>query len=249
MQRLEEEIRKIVCTAVEADPKSFYYREPIVGFAAADDPLYEELSAKIGYPQIHPKEFLADAQGVAVYFIPFSRKIVDSVRKSKVISALWSDAYAETNTLLAEIGEKLVAALTAAGMKARGEPPTYTSASYDKVNLRANWAHKSSAVIAGIGTFGLNHLVVTKKGTAGRLGSIVTTARLTPTKRPDHPYCLFYKTGKCRFCVENCPTGALWVDGSFDRFRCNAYLDGKSLHKMEQGCGMCSAGPCAMKGF
>jgi len=244
VRSMEELIKKLIEDEIKNHPKSFYFRESILGIASAADPLYQELDCLIGRPQVHPKILLENAQTVIVYFLPFSAFVVKTIQQDAVISAVWSDAYFETNELLAKIGEKLCGYLGDLGIRA-----VCTGAPFDKRTLSADWAHKSSAVVAGIGTFGLNHLLVTKSGTAGRLGSVVTDAKIEPTKRPDHPYCLFYKTGKCKVCVEKCPSGALSEDGSFDRFRCGAYLDGKSLDKMDQGCGMCSSGPCAMRGF
>ena len=245
MSNLSEDIENIIKIEVKNSEESYRFREPIIGFASADDPMYEKLTEIIGTKQLLPREILPKAKTVIVYFIPFSFEIIEKIQEKNVIVQEWSDNYTAGNNLLARISSVLEKTLTDRGISVRTEPPTNN---YDPIQLTAKWSHKSSAVIAGIGTFGLNHLLITKSGTAGRLNSLIIDADIPITKRPDSSYCLYYKTGKCKVCVEKCPSGALSTDG-FDRFRCNAYLDGKNIHDLQQGCGMCSSGPCAKKGF
>lgn len=244
MMKREEIIQKIN-QIVEKSEYARFYKQPIVGFADAKDPLYEELDEIIQVKQMRPEELLASAKTVIVFFLPFSKYLMEKVQNGHTIVQAWSHAYQITNELLAQIQKEVMAELAKEGYEVCGEPPTMN---YDPINLTAKWSHKSSAVIAGIGTFGLNRLLITREGTAGRLNSLVTSASFEPTKRPDRSYCLYFQTGKCKVCVKNCPSGALTTNG-FDRFRCNAYLDGKNIHDWEQGCSICSRGPCAMKGF
>jgi epoxyqueuosine reductase len=242
---LAELVQNVIQDEVRGWKESNLFRDPIVGFADAEDPLYDKLDEIIGVPQLHPKKLLPCAKTVIVYFVPFSLEVIQKIQGQHVIVQEWSDCYTSGNLLLARISETLQLVLQEQGFSVKTEPPTNM---YDPVALTAKWAHKSSAVIAGIGTFGLNHLLITKSGTAGRISSLITDAKISSTPRPATPYCLYYKTGKCKVCLEKCPTGALSIDG-FDRFRCNAYLDGKNIHDLQQGCGMCSSGPCASKGF
>ena len=217
---LAEEVQELIQVMVKNHPKTRYYREPIIGYASASDPLYDQLDELIGNPQIHPKNMLA--------------------------STILSDAYMYTNELLDKIMKQVQLLLASKGYHSACEPPTEN---FDHVSKTACWGHKSNAVIAGIGTFGLNHLVITKKGCLGRMNSLVTDAYIPPTQRPDHSYCLFYQTGKCKVCTMNCPSGAIYPDGTIDKKRCDAYLEGKNIHDWQQGCPQCSLGPCALKGF
>lgn len=241
------ELSRIIESIVHAEVSShpLEYREPIIGYAAADDPLYNTLDEKIGAKQFHPTEMLPEAKTVIVYFIPFPAALIRAIRQKQRIVPIWSQYYDTTNELLDRIGKNIIKKLTDLNIKAVMEPPTEN---FDSISLTGHWAHKASAVIAGIGTFGLNHLLITRLGTAGRLGSVITEVPLMPSPRPDASYCLYYKTGKCRVCAEKCPSGALTTE-RFDRFRCNAYLDGKNIRDDQQGCPMCSCGPCADKGF
>ena len=126
--------------------------------------------------------------------------IYQDIKGNQRTSAIYSDAYMHTNELLDKIMKQVQKLLASKGYRSASEPPTEN---FDHVTKTARWGHKSNAVIAGIGTFGLNHLVITKKGCLGRMNSLVTDAYIPPTKRPNHSYCLFYQTGKCKVCTAN----------------------------------------------
>ena len=243
---LEEEIRELIFSMAANHPKARYYREPEIGYASAADPLYDRLSDIIGNPQIHPKDMLPGAQTVLVVFLPYSEVVFRDVKNGLLTSVIYSDCYMHTNQLLDDMMTQTGRLLAAKGFRYATEPPTEN---FDHVTKTACWGHKSNAVIAGLGTFGLNHLVITKKGCHGRMNSLVTDALIPPTPRPDHDYCLYYQSGKCRACVTSCPSGAIYSDGSIDKKRCDAYLEGKNIHDWQQGCPQCQLGPCAMKGF
>lgn len=231
---------------IQNHPKARYYREPEIGYASAHDPIYDRLDEIIGNPQIHPTDMLDGAQTVLVVFLPYSEVIHRDIKGGLLTSSIYSDAYMYTNELLDRMMQQAQKLLADRGYRSVCEPPTEN---FDHVTKTARWGHKSNAVIAGIGTFGLNHLVITKKGCLGRMNSLVTDAFIEPTRRPDHSYCLFYQTGKCKVCTQNCPSGAIYPDGSIDKKRCDAYLEGKNIHDWQQGCPQCALGPCALKGF
>ncbi len=242
---IKKSIEDMITQAVVSHEESHRFRTPIVGYASAKDPMYESLDEIIGAPQLHPREMLEGAKTVVVFFLPFSKEVTETIKGTNKIVKDWSRNYTLANEILADIGEQLKVTLEKQGIKVVTEPPTEN---FDEIDLTAKWSHKSSAVIAGIGTFGLNRLLITSKGTAGRLGSVIIDKELSPSSRPQSSHCLYYKNGRCKVCVDQCPVGALTEEG-YDRFRCNAYLDGKNIHDLEQGCGMCSSGPCSSRGF
>jgi epoxyqueuosine reductase QueG len=76
---------------------------------------------------------------------------------------------------------------------------------------------KIAAVRAGLGVWGLNHLVLTRRfGPRVRFGAIFTDVELPA----DHPL-LDYFCVSCSLCIAACPTAALGPSG-FDRSRCIA---------------------------
>ncbi len=242
---LKEQIIGIIHGTMEASGYQSRYREPLVGFVAADNPKYGELDAIIGNKMILPDEILPGAKTVIVYFLPYSEELGKKIQGEASIYQEWSDQYTVTNNLLSEISDEIMAFLERNNYKVTGIPPTNN---YDADTLTSQWSHKSIAAMAGIGSFGLNRLLVTRYGTAGRINSLITSAVIEPSEYTGHQYCLYYQSGKCKACLEKCPTGAISEHG-IDKFRCNAYLDGKNVHESQQGCPMCSSGPCTYRGF
>jgi epoxyqueuosine reductase QueG len=76
---------------------------------------------------------------------------------------------------------------------------------------------KKAAVLAGLGTLGLNNVVVNKEyGPRIRFGAVFTDLELEPDRPLDDYYC-----SSCTICWGGCPTWALGPNG-FDRSRCLA---------------------------
>lgn len=242
---LKEEIIADIKQTIHDSGHEDLYREPLVGFVSAQNPGYDKLPEILGHEHMHPTEILPGAQTVIVYFLPFNEALGKLIQGDRVIVTEWSQCYTVTNDLLSCISDHLVELLQKKGYQATGIPPTNN---YDAETLTSKWSHKSSAVLAGIGSFGLNRLLITEKGTMGRLNTTITNAYVEPSEYTGHQYCLYYQTGKCKVCLERCPSGAISEHG-IDKFRCNAYLDGKFVHWSRQGCPMCSSGPCACRGF
>jgi hypothetical protein len=65
------------------------------------------------------------------------------------------------------------------------------------------------AVAAGLGTYGLTDMVITKQGMAVILTTIMTSAEISPSPKPQKEYCLFYRDGSCRKCIPRCPGQAI----------------------------------------
>ena len=72
---------------------------------------------------------------------------------------------------------------------------------------------------ASLSTFGLNNMLITKKGCCGRINTIVTDLDVPPDRPMEEELCLYKRSGKCGLCTDRCPSGALTREG-FDRERC-----------------------------
>ena len=245
---LKTELIRFVCDGVQNSEDRNLYREPLVGFASVDDPLFLRLPEVVGKHHIQPQDLLPGARTVMAFFIPYVPSIVSANREAEPVAREWAEAYLKTNALINSICGGTVAFLAEKGIEAKAVPATH---SYDPKTLLAAWSHRSVAFIAGLGRFGLNRMLITVKGCAGRYGSLVLSADVTPDKRSDEEFCMGLKTGKCRYCLDVCPVGALTPDG-FDRQRCNARLLENGKHFTEPGlcdvCGKCAVGPCAVWG-
>lgn len=238
---IEKQIKEMVSRAKTETP----YREPLVGFASALDPLFKELQKIIGPHHLLPGDLLPGAKTVVAFFIPFGKEVVTAHRKAEVVAREWAVAYVETNRLIGEICRELQDRLGQEGIQAAFQKATHN---FDPVDLKAAWAHKSAAVIAGLGRFGHHQLVITKKGCAGRFGSLVIDAEVAPTQGSQEEFCLYKKKGKCLSCVKACPSKALTEQG-LDKKTCyRQLLDVGEMFKdidLCDVCGKCAMGPCA----
>lgn len=223
------------------------YQKPLIGFASANDPLFDQMKEIIGPYHLHPTELLPDAKTVIAFYLPFAESVITANRKGSQIAREWAVAYVETNKLIAKISSELKKELAFLGINVVTQPATHN---FNEQDLTAGWSNKSVAYVAGLGTFGLNHLLITKAGCAGRFGSTVISAKVQPSPRPAGENCLYIKDSKCQFCVKNCPTGALTLEG-LDKQRCYTQLLDVDKLFPDLGlcdvCGKCAMGPCALR--
>jgi epoxyqueuosine reductase QueG len=248
---IHNEIRRFVAARGREKAVRTAWEEPLLGIAAAQDPLFARLKQAVRPTHSLPDDLLPGARTVIVYFLPFAAAVPRSNRRGRHASREWAAAYVETNQLIGDLNGRLAAVLKQAGFRCACPPPTHN---FDTETLMSDWSHKHVAYIAGLGTFGVHHLLITERGCAGRFGSLVTDAVLAPDTRPRGEYCLHKHNGTCRVCVKRCPSGALAFDTMgvplLDRHRCYAFcLENAELFKDEglaDVCGKCSvAVPCA----
>jgi epoxyqueuosine reductase len=112
------------------------------------------------------------------------------------------------------------------------------------MDKRSNWSERHVAFIAGLGTFGLSKSLITKKGSAGRYGSVITDRVLDIASRPYeelYEYCNY-----CYACIDRCPAGAIKEEGKSINV-CSDYIDNeiRPRYAPRYGCGKCqTAVPC-----
>jgi len=222
------------------------WQEPLLAFANARDPLFRRLGQWVSPDHAMPQDLLPGAGSVAVYFLPFERDVTRSNRTGGHASDQWAYAYVETNTLITSLNVHLTGLLRAHGLNAAGIPPTHN---FDQERLMSHWSHRHVAWIAGLGTFGVNRMLITQKGCCGRLGSLVISGECEPTARPGYEFCLHRHGRTCLKCVKKCRAGALQED-SFDRHLCySVLLENARVHEkkgLADVCGKClSAVPCS----
>lgn len=243
---LKGKIENIIREISEKPGTQTRYREPIVGFASANDPIFSEMKKIIGPAQLHPKEIFPETKTVVSFFLPFEKELVYLNMKSEGPVKRWIQAKSETDSLIQRINEKLISELSKDNVKAVIPESVFD---YKSKGFDVSWSHKSAAYAAGLGTFGVHHMLITKAGCAGRFGTLLISAEISPTPRPEEEFCRFKKGGICLVCVDRCPAAALSAKG-LNKEKCFKQLleNAKAFPELKQfACGKCATGPCALK--
>jgi len=228
----------------------FDWGAPIIGFADSKDKLFPKLKELIGPNHALPSDLVPNAKSVIVFFIPFSKEVVDSNVFGEESSREWDISNIETNNLINDLNKFLFERISQKGYVSSLLPATYN---YDGEKLISDWSHRHVAYIAGIGKFGLHNLLITERGCCGRLGSVVTDIELIPTKRTDEEYCLFKYNGSCKKCVKRCVNNAFQTQNDelfCNRRKCNEQIYDKIVPEYPIGlgdtCGKCMCNvPCS----
>ncbi|HKL12371.1 MAG TPA: epoxyqueuosine reductase [Halanaerobiales bacterium] len=248
---MEEKIKKLINNYVKDYAKQEHieseWRKPLTAYADAKDPLFKKLKEVISPSHELPTDFLADAKTVITFFLPFTEEINKSNIKGRLSSRKWSVAYIETNQLILDLNKYVKKELNNQGYNSSIIPATHN---FYEDKLISDWSHRHAAYIAGLGTFGINNMLITEKGCAGRVGSIVTDLKLKPTTRPKKEFCLYKYNGSCKVCIDRCIVDALQADpNKFNRFDCyEICLENDKYHKeldLTDVCGKCCVDlPC-----
>ncbi|MDR2484158.1 MAG: hypothetical protein LBD55_02040 [Treponema sp.] len=232
-----------------------FWKKPLVRIIPADHPYMLSLKQIVSPGHLLPADLLPGAKSIISFFIPFDDRIPESNKGGTYSSELWASAYIETNSLIAAIGDTLEQELQKTGNRAGKIPATHN---FDETTLISDWSHRHIAYIAGLGTFGINNMLITEQGCCGRFGTMVTdydhTAYGTGILRESaiKEKCLYKLNGSCGICRKNCTAGAYTPEG-FDRNICYALcVENAGRHASIGGyadvCGKCLAGlPCSTK--
>lgn len=218
------------------------YDPPLFGVADALDPLWARLkeAGVIGPGHRSPGEWLPGARSVVSYFLPYSPQVRRANRGKGGAATEWIYGQWEGAKFNAALVNFLVKTLEAAGAKAMAP---MVDPRYKTVDLRCNWSERHTAFIAGLGTFGLSHALITPLGAAGRFGSVITDAGLEPTLRAYQEANAYCRT--CGICIGRCPCQAITAAGKNHKL-CLEYEDATlALYSPRYGCGKCMTGvPC-----
>ena len=242
-----ELISTTIFQSVAASKTQTEYRHPLIAYTSAGNPLFKRLRELVTPQHLLPQDLLPDAVSVVSFFIPFSKRVVISNSRDKEkVSPEWAKAYIETNALIGHITQLIIETLVEQGIQAVTVPATHN---FDPATLISKWGHKSVAVVAGLGSFGLNQLVITDAGCAGRFGSLVLNAELPYTDLKSKERCLYFYDGSCQECISRCPIGALQQENFLDKQLCWQQCQKNEREYFSLGkadvCGKCSTGPCA----
>ena len=236
--------------------ETILFEEPIIGFASADDEIFETFRRKevIGANYMAPREWLPETRTVAALFLPFSEAVRSSNRADRTDpSTEWLYARIEGQDFIGKYMAALRQRLEERGIKAC--VPALDERFGVKIEITANglrpdfhadskWSERHAAYACGLGTFGLSRGLITEKGMAGRFASIMIAAELEPTARSYagvYDYCI-----RCGACMRNCPANAISLKHGKNNIKCNRHVETmKKKYSPRYGCGKCQVGvPC-----
>lgn len=227
------------------------FDEPLFAYGLADDSLFEDLKKPeaIGAHFLAPKQWLPQANTVISYFFPFTTQIKQSNGLNRTWpSNEWLHGRIEGQEFLNEFTKYLNTELTDAGylsmvptMDQRFWAMTDETATYA---YTSNWSERHVGFVCGLGTFGLSKGLITSKGIAGRIGSIITSLNLAPSVR--YYTALYENCSGCGACVGQCPVQAITRETGKKHKPCSDFLNRTfEQHQPRYGCGKCQvAVPC-----
>ena len=236
------------------------FESPLVCVAAADDPLYIKLKDEsvVGPWHMNPEEWLPGAKAVVSLFFPFTEIIKADQRKiPDRTSPAWLHGRIEGQSYLVSFTAALCDMLRRQGISCcapctdprfqyvmSGETAFPGYPDKGEAVFGSNWSERHTAYISGLGTFGLSRGIITEKGMAGRLTSVIVDLPLEPTVRPYtclYDYCIF-----CGVCALRCPVDAISEEDGKDHVPCGRRLaHSKKVYAPRYGCGSCQTSvPC-----
>jgi epoxyqueuosine reductase QueG len=188
----------------------------------------------------HPCDFVPRARSVVTFGVALlhqslyweghlseSELVPREHRKDVLQNYLYRETgYIMVNRLLDMLGLRLANFLESKGFSSLFFPATYGTGSvweYIKERIPSGFglfSQRHAAVMAGLGEFGLNNVVVTPEyGPRIRFNSVISEAELEPNPLLKKKVCL---GESCSICLNNCPgaislrpnydSGAVWID-------------------------------------
>ena len=281
---IENAIKKYILTSPLNHLTAFnnvpIVNEPIVAFADGDDPIFQEFKSIVGKFHLTPREIMEkyvagknwrfsptkDISNISVisWALPLTKETRLMEREAPYGGSPRYNHSRWIGVKLYENLEQYVASLLEI-LRCNAVAPTQSKFFEIKEMsggwLTANWSERHIAYAAGLGTFGLNGLMITSLGCAVYLGSVICDRALTPNPRNPDPvaHCPFYHDGSCGQCIENCPGSAISKEGRSNITCLKNLRDAQWIKVRDLGldkdlvgpapsCGQCSIGiPCEDK--
>lgn len=231
------------------------FDEPVFAVGDAADPLFDRLKEPhVVHPEMMlPDHWLPGARRVISYFLPFT----SAVKASNFLdfgfpSDEWLHGRIEGQMFLDFLGGQICALLSEKSFA--GIVPSSDSRFRYISPFISNWSERHAAYICGLGTFSLNRGMITERGIAGRIGSVITDCKIPVSPRLYTD--LFEYCTSCRECETHCPVGAIDASRGMlfakDNIPCKQFQDEiKEMtprgisQRTRFGCGKCQVDlPC-----
>jgi epoxyqueuosine reductase len=173
-------------------------------------------------------ESLIEANAVDLDVLPSAKTILAiacghsrGALDSKNLQVKQNDTMATYEKVRA-VSKELAMTLEGQGYSALAIPPFLPMDMSDgKYGMVGSVDLRRAAVEAGIGSYGKSGLVLVKKfGPRVRLGAVLTSAPLKPTKQKAGSLC----PAECQICLSGCPSKALLGEGKVDKRACGRVI-------------------------
>jgi len=251
------------------NPPEKAFAEPLVGFSRGDDSIFEAYREHVGPFHLTPLEiFKGTFPGGGVssrdltvisWVLPQTEATKrDNRRETRYPAERWARARIFGEEVNKKLRQHVETRLLDAGHEAVAPSlsPLWERKKSERFGFASTWSERHAAFASGLGTFGLCDGLITPRGKAMRVGSVVARIEIEPTPRPyqdHHAYCLFFTEEICGKCMPRCPADAITEEGH-DKVKCREYIQGlreyvKTQYKFEgYGCGLCQTKvPCESK--
>jgi epoxyqueuosine reductase QueG len=267
---IQEFIKRSTANTLQNTNNEKAFKDPLVGFSNGADLLYEGYKNYVGAFHWTPLEIFAqafpdatvkpDQLTVISWILPHMEVTkADNRRETIYPSERWARARGYGEEVNATLRKHVVATLQAEGYKAIAPQlfPGWTRKTSEHYGLASTWSERHAAYASGLGTFGLCDGLITPRGKAVRVGSVVANIQIPPSRRPytnPHDYCLFFTQGICGKCILRCPVGAI-TEAGHDKPKCFQHVEVDTVDYVLShfgfdgyGCGLCQTGvPCESK--
>ncbi|MBD3305393.1 epoxyqueuosine reductase, partial [candidate division KSB3 bacterium] len=233
---IQEFIAHSPANSLQHQPGEKAWDEPLVGFSRGDDPIYAAYKEHVGQFHWTPWELFSltfpDSEAspeqltVICWVLPQTKATKADNRAETVYPAeRWARARIFGEAVNDTLRQHVVDTLHAAGYNAVApmlSPHWERKTSERHQGYSSTWSERHAAYASGLGTFGLCDGLITPRGKAMRVGSVVAQIQIPPTPRPythHQEYCLFLTDGICGKCIPRCPVGAI-SDAGHDKGLC-----------------------------
>ncbi|MCR5649077.1 MAG: hypothetical protein K6F67_06045 [Oscillospiraceae bacterium] len=228
---------------------------PIIGFAAADDPLFDSFKDPqiIGSNFLTPLERMPEAKTVVVFYFSFTEEIRSRHRAcTEAQSEAWNEGYGGHGKVVVAFAKGMMAALENEGVGVVNptwdmEHPTTTTPFFngdeDDLAFNVPWSTRHVAFVAGLGTFGVHKHIITEKGCCGAMVTLLLDCELEPTPRAytdPYEYC-----SHCGACTTRCPLHAITMEHLRNLKKCAGRTRELMAISGKGNCAKCMVGvPC-----
>lgn len=274
---LAREIARVINGYVETSPRGYchqfggrFFEDPLVGFTRGDDQIFDTVREEVGKESMTPCQALtcslkargfagemkAGEVSVISWVLPINRLAREKNRAEKSgPAAEWAYTRHYGEEFNNDLRRRVVGWLESRGYLAAAPmllPEFRIIKDPARRNFTSTWSERHMAFACGLGTFSLNDALITERGIAHRLGSVVVNTGLPEAHRPYNGH-MDYCIGRgCQACIRRCPVGAISGSGH-DKNLCSVmtYEGEEAAARRETygipktGCGLCQVGvPC-----